>query len=88
MQFHTFPLSELPCQMPLCQTAPLLSSVTQQQHVMEYWWKGSASAAIPPRSTSDVVGQYYITGGIIFGAALIKYIIELMYVNNKTYFYL
>jgi len=27
----------LPRQMPFCQTAPVLPSVTQQQHVMEYW---------------------------------------------------
>jgi len=34
----------------------LLPSVIQQQHVMEYWWEGSTSTAIPPTSTSDVVG--------------------------------
>jgi len=38
--------------MPFCQSAPLLPSVTQQQHAMEYWWKGSTCTAIP--STSDI----------------------------------
>ena len=42
---------------PLHQTVPLLPSVTQQQHVMEYWWEGSTSAAVPPTSASNVVGQ-------------------------------
>ena len=41
--------------MPFHHTAPLLPSVTWQQHVMEYWWEGSASTAIPP--TSDAAGQ-------------------------------
>jgi len=45
----------LPCQMPLCQTAPLLPSVTQQQIVMEYWIEGSISTVIPPTSTSDII---------------------------------
>ena len=54
-----------------CQTAPLLPSVTQQQNVMECWWEGSTSTAIPPPSASDVMGQHNTTGGINFGAALI-----------------
>ena len=58
-----------PCQTPLCQTAPLLPSVTQQHHVMGYWWEGSASTAIPPTSASGVMGQH--NAGITFGAALI-----------------
>ena len=33
-----------------CQTAPLLPSVTQQLHVMEYWQEGSTSTAILPTS--------------------------------------
>ena len=37
--------------------APLLPSVTQQQNRMEYWWECSASSAVTPTSTSDVVGQ-------------------------------
>jgi len=41
----------------LCQNAPLLPSVTQQQHVMKSWWEASASTAVPPTSASDVVGQ-------------------------------
>ena len=47
------------------QTAPLLPSVSQQQHVTEYWWEGSTSMAIPT-SVSDGVGQHNIIGGITF----------------------
>ena len=50
---------------------PLLPSDTQQQYVREYWWEGSTSIAIPPTSTSDIVGQYNKIGGITFRAALI-----------------
>ena len=35
-----------------CQSAPLLPSVTGQQHVVEYWWEGSTPTGIPPTSTS------------------------------------
>ena len=48
IQRLTFALYALPCRTPFCQTTPLLPSVTQRQHVTEYWWEGSASAAIPP----------------------------------------
>ena len=41
----------------------LLPFVTQQQHVMEYWWEGSASIAIPPTSPSDIVCQHNKMGG-------------------------
>ena len=41
-----FTLYELPCQMLFCQTALLLLSVTQQQNVMEYWWRGSVSTSL------------------------------------------
>ena len=58
IQWHTIASFVLPCQMPFCQTAPLLPSVAQQQHVTEYWWEGSTSIAIPPTSASDVVGQH------------------------------
>jgi len=33
---------------------------------MEYWQEGSNSLAIPPTSTSGVVGQYDKIGGITF----------------------
>ena len=36
IQGHAFVSYTLPHQIPFCQTAPLLPSVTQQ-HVMEYW---------------------------------------------------
>jgi len=61
----------LPRQMPFCQTAPVLPSVTQQQHVMEYWWENSTSTAIPPPSASAVTGQHNKIGGVTFRAALI-----------------
>ena len=69
IQFHPFISSSLPCQMPFCQTAPLLPSVKQQQNVMGHWWEGSTSTA------SDIVGQHHKTGGIRFRAAFIKYIV-------------
>ena len=56
---------------PFCQTAPLLPSVTWQQHVMGYWWQPSASTAISPTSDSDSVGQDNKIG-VTFKAALIK----------------
>ena len=64
IQQHTFASSTLPRQTPFCRTAPLLSSVTRQQNVMEYWQEVSTSA-------SEVVVQHNKTGGITFGAALI-----------------
>jgi len=48
------------------QTAPLLLSVTQQKHVMEYWWEDSISSAISPTFVSDVVGQQNKVGGITY----------------------
>ena len=67
---HGFPSRALSCQTPLCQTAPLLSSATQQQNVTEIWWEGSSSTAIPP-SASNTVGQHNKIGGIAFEAALL-----------------
>ena len=71
IQFYTSALYALPCRTPFCQTAPLLLSITQQQHLMEYWWEGSASTAVPPPSASDIVNQYNKIGGTAFGAVLI-----------------
>mgnify|MGYP001857127567 CR=1 FL=1 len=65
IQFHIFVSFTLPCQTPFCQTAPLLSSVTQQQNVVECWWKGSASTAIPETPAFDAVGQHNKIEGII-----------------------
>ena len=48
VQWHTFSSYTLPYQMPFCQSAPLLPSVTWQQNVMGYWWEGSTSTAVPP----------------------------------------
>ena len=57
INFPIFVSSARPCQAPLCQTAPLLPSVTWQQNVKEYWWEDSASAAIPPPFASDGISQ-------------------------------
>ena len=54
-------------QMPLCQTGPLLPSVKRQQNVMECRQEGSASIAIPPTSTSDIMRQHYTIEGIPSG---------------------
>ena len=71
IQFHTFAPYAVPCQIPFCQTAPLLPSVTQQQNVTEYWWEGSTSTSTPPTSACDSVGQNNEIGGITSGAALL-----------------
>jgi len=67
-EFNSTPL--LPCQIPLCQTAPLLPPVAQQQNVTEYGWEDSTSTAIPPPSASDFVEHHHKTGGITFGVAV------------------
>jgi len=70
IQSHPFAPSALPPSATICQTAPLLPSVIQLQHVMGYWWEGSASAsAILPTSTSDAGGQHHKVGDVTFGAA-------------------
>jgi len=48
IQFHIFASYACPCQMPFCQCAPLLPSVTWQQNVMDYWQESSTSTAMPP----------------------------------------
>ena len=67
VQWHTFVSSTLPCQRLFYQTAPLLPSVTQQQHVTEYQWEGSTSAA------SDVECQHHEIWGITFRATPVKW---------------
>ena len=51
---------------------PLLPSVVWQQSVMEYCWEGLTSAAIPPTSTSDLLGQRDRIGGITSRAAFLS----------------
>jgi len=58
--------------------------VTQQHNVVEYWWEGSTSTAIPPKSASDVMGQQNTIGGITFGAALVDYTISVDNINEKN----
>lgn len=70
IQFRTFALFALLCQISFCQTIPLLPSVVQHKKVLGYWWEGSTSTLIPP-STSDVVKQYNRIKGVTSGAALI-----------------
>ena len=64
--------------MPVCQTAPLLPSVTWQQHGMGYRWEGSTSTVIPPTSTYDIVSQHIKIGGITSGAVQL-----LVAINNN-----
>lgn len=56
-----FPCAPLPhrhlCVRHLCHTAPLLPSVAGQQCVVRYWREGSTPTAVPPTSSSDIVGQ-------------------------------
>ena len=56
------------CQTLFCQAAPLLSSLTWQQRVMEYCWEGSTSTVIPPFAT-DAVSQH--NKDIPFGVVLV-----------------
>ena len=74
VQWHTFASYVPLCQVPFCQTAPLLPSVTQQQTLMKYWWEDSTSTAVPPTSASDIMSQSNNMGGITFGAALIAWL--------------
>ena len=68
IQLHILGSHTPPCQMPFCQIASLLPSVTQQQNRTEYWWEGSTSTAILPTSASDIMGQHNK-----IGAALVLY---------------
>ena len=70
IKWHHFGSYALSCQTLFYQSAPLLPSVTWQQHVMKYRWEGSTSTAIPPTSASDAVGQHKI-GGISSESALV-----------------
>ena len=70
IQLQPFASYTLPCQMPLCQSAPLLPSVTWQQNVMGYRWELATSTAVPPTFASDVMGKHNKIGGITFGASL------------------
>ena len=56
----------LPCQMPFCQTAPLLSSVAWKQDGVLV----GRSDCKAPISVSEVVGQHNKIGGIIFRVVL------------------
>ena len=85
IQSRTFAPYSLPCQTPLCQIAPLLPSVTQQQNVVGYWWEGSTSTATPPTSTSGVTGQHHKVGGITFGVALIPEKLQYDYIDYQLY---
>jgi len=68
VQTQTFATYVFSCQTSLCQTAPLLPSVTQQQNVMGYWQEGSASTAISPPFT--LMSWADMIRDITFGVAL------------------
>jgi len=51
-----------------CPSAAICHTAT---NVMEYWWEGSTSTAVPPTSASDVVDWHHKIGGITFRAVLI-----------------
>ena len=74
--------------MLFCQTVPLLTPVTQQQNVMEYWWEGSACTAILSTPTSDITGQHNIIGGIPFEAALMLSVIREVYEGESKIVFL
>ena len=67
----------LPYQMSFGWAALLLSCVTQQQNVTEYWWEGSTST-LPPTSAYDIMAQHNKIGGITFRVALLhcKYVFK------------
>ena len=56
--------------MPFCQTSPLLLILIEQQNAVKYWWENSASIAISPTPTAEVMGLHNKTGGIIFGVLI------------------
>lgn len=70
MTYLTFVSYAFPCQISLCQTTPLLPSVTQQHDLMEYWWEGTIPTAIPPTSAAHVESQQNTIGGVSFGTVL------------------
>jgi len=47
-------------------TCPSLPSAIQQQILIEYWWQGRSSTAVPLGSASDVGGQYNKVGDTSF----------------------
>ena len=61
----------IPYRTSLRWTAPLLPSVTWQQHVTEYWRKDSTSTGVTLTSASNIVGQNNKIGGITFRAAFV-----------------
>jgi len=64
-------------------TTPLLPSVTRQQNITEYCWKGSASTSIPPSSAS-VVSQRNKIGDITWRTSLIKIFLLLKTLLNAV----
>ena len=50
-----------------CPSAVVCHTATKRNGMQ---WEGSASTAVPPTSTSDIVGRQRNTGGITFRAAL------------------
>lgn len=70
IKLRTFASHAFSGQMLFSQIASLLPDIAWQQNVMEYFWEGSTSTAIPPISACDITGQHNEEGGIIFAAVL------------------
>ena len=70
--FSVTPLLHTHCQSDaIVSDCPSAAIVTHQQHIIEYWWEGPTSAARPPTSTSDVMGQYNGIGSTAVRTALV-----------------
>ena len=70
IQLHAFASYAFPCQMPFCQTAPLLRSVTLKWNAMEYWWK---YILLYHQHLPLTACQHNKLGGITFRAALVNH---------------
>mgnify|MGYP001855813828 CR=1 FL=1 len=55
---------------------------------MGYWWEGSAPTAVPPASTSDIMGQHNEIGGSGPALAFYSQVISLEALLIAILFYL
>jgi len=82
IQFHAFASDGLLFQISVCQTAPPLPSVTQQQNVMDYWWECLSCTAMQSTSISNAVGQHNIIESVTFRAVLILWFSMILHQNS------
>ena len=61
-------------------------AICHTQNVMEYCQEVSTSTTTLSASASDTVGKHNKAGGITFGASLVKFIIQFLYISNKPSF--